>query len=207
MPLFVPLAEMVGVAPGKPKAGGGLGCRGGGDDAVGDQKGFHHVAIALVKNQMVEVGGRTPNAANRTWQRLHDLAVVPVEAVGAIVMTHVVAIQQVDFSFLAARPQSGADGPRSRRNRAATTVRPDPRSASADCKPRLVVRREIIRHRQPVAGGGKLDETVAVIAAVGVGAERAVAPFQNTGWCWRPRTVRCRPSRARLRRHVDRQTR
>ncbi len=81
---------------GETVAGGGTRFRGGDDEPVGDEKGLHHVAIALVVNPVVEVGGRTPNASNRARQPLHDLIVT-----GGIELTHVVAIYQKNFSGLA----------------------------------------------------------------------------------------------------------
>ncbi len=73
----------------------GLGDGRGGDDGVGDGERFHHVVVALIKNQVVEIGGRTERRANGRGHLLYDVIG------GRIVMTHVVPVHQMNFSFLA----------------------------------------------------------------------------------------------------------
>ena len=109
---------------------------------------------------MIEIGRRAEKTSRVGADLLDNLMVVR-----RVVTAHVVAIHQINFARLVAAHDQV------RMFRAAHFIRQQQRAARPEIRVRrlhlrLVERREIIRHGEPVAGRGKFHEAVAVIAAV-----------------------------------------
>src|SRR5579859_552624 len=92
-------------------------------------------------------------------------------------MTHGVAIHQINF------PRLAPANDKMRVRHAAGSVQQQDRTTGAEIsvgigKGKLIVGRELIGNLQAV-GGGKLDETVTIVAAIGIRAETAVASLKE----------------------------
>ena len=123
----------------------------------------------------IKIGWRAENASYVGIDFLHDLMIIR-----QVVAAHVVTIHEINMAgFVAANDEM-------RINAAAHLIGQQKRAARSEIRIRrlhfrLIEWSEIIRHRQPVAGGGKLHEAVAVIHPVAqgwIGVETAIGHLE-----------------------------